>query len=347
MERSLHRLPIPRPLVSISMPSSVTFVRAVNEALRRSLQDDDRVLVFGEDLGPSGGVFGVTKGLQAKFGEQRVFGTPISEAAILGAAIGAAQRGLRPVPEIMWSDFSLVAFDQIANQAANARYVSRGAITAPITIRTQQGATPGSCAQHSQNLEAFFVHVPGIRVCMPSNPQDAYDLLRAAIACDDPVVVIENRRLYPLKGEVDFERDVQPIGGAQVVRKGGDVTLLSWGRMVHEAESAARALAADGIDTEVLDLRWLNPLDLEAIVKSVRRTTRAVIVHEANITGGFGAEVAAQLSQICFDVLSAPVQRLGLSDLRVSAAPHLQDAVIPSSRDIVEAVSRLVAGVPA
>lgn len=329
------------------MPRPITFIRAVNEALNRSLQDDDRVIVFGEDLGPSGGVFGVTKGLQDRYGEQRVFGTPISEAAILGAAIGAAHRGLRPVPEIMWSDFSLVAFDQIANQAANMRYVSRGEITAPITIRTQQGATPGSCAQHSQNLEAFFAHVPGIRVCMPSNPQDAYDLLRSAIACDDPVVVIENRRLYPTTGEVDFERDVQPIGGARLVRPGRDITLVSWGRMVHEAQAAADALAEGGVDAEVVDLRWLNPLDLETVVESVRQTTRALVVHEANITGGFGAEIAARVSQACFDILSAPVQRLGLPDLRVSAAPHLQDAVIPSSRHIVEAVTALAARVPA
>ena len=326
------------------MPSREhTYVEAVNTALDRALSDDESILVFGEDVGIPGGVFGASKNLHKRYGD-RVFDTPISEAAILGTAIGAAQYGMRPVAEIMWSDFSLVALDQIVNQAANVRYTSNGTMTAPITIRMQQGAMAGSCAQHSQNLEAIFAHVPGVRVALPSNPQDAHDMLLAAIWCDDPVIVIENRAMYfTVTGPVDTERIVPAMGGAEVRRPGADVTIVSWGRMVHECMGAAEQLAAEGVDAEVIDLRWLNPLDIGTVLASVEKTGRIAIVHEANVTGGFGAEIAARVAHDGLFLLDAPIERIGLPDLRVPAAPILQAAVLPDAESIAGRVRYVAA----
>lgn len=322
------------------MPETVKlkYVEAVNAALRRALVEDERVILYGEDVAKPGGVFGATKGLEKEFG-QRVFDTPISESAILGSALGAALMGMRPVVEIMWIDFSLVALDQLVNQAANARYVSNGRLQAPMTVRTQQGALPGSCAQHSQSLEAFFAHVPGLRVCLPSNAQDAYDLLLTAIRTDDPTIVIESRGLYfGGKEEVVVDGPLQPLGGARVLREGEDVTIVSWGAAVKTAEAACERLAAEGVEAELVDLRWLSPLDLETVLVSVRRTGRVVVVHDANVTGGFGAEVAARVSAEAFRELRAPVARVGTPDVRVPAAPVLQAAVLPDPENIRDAV---------
>jgi len=322
---------------------TLTFVQAVNAALDRALRDDPNVIVFGEDVGLPGGIFGATKGLKDRYGD-RVFDMPISEAAILGSAIGAAQHGMRPVAEIMWSDFSLVAFDQIANQASNTRYVSNGTITAPLTIRMQQGVLAGSCAQHSQSLEALFAHLPGIRVCMPSTPQDAYDLLLTAIACDDPTIVIENRAMYfTEKATITTENKVSSIGGAAVRRSGTDVTMVSWSRMVNECLASAKILAERGIEAEVVDLRWLNPLDMDTVLASVAKTSRLVVVHEANLTGGFGAEIAARGAELGFCHLDRPVERIGAPDLRIAAAPHIQAAVIPQAMSIADRISGHVA----
>lgn len=311
----------------------ITYAQAVNAALRRALAEDSKTLLFGEDVALPGGVHGVTRRLRREFGD-RVFDTPISESAILGGAVGAAMMGLRPIVEIMWADFAFVAFDQLINQAANVRYVSRSRLKAPMTIRTQQGATPGSCAQHSQCVEALFAHIPGVRVCLPATPQDAYDLLLAAIECDDPVVVIESRALYhSLKDTVDLDGPRSPIGGARVVRPGTDISVVTWGPMLHTVQEAAHALEADGIDVEVIDARWLNPFDTDTVSESVSRTSRLAVVHEANLTGGFGAEIVARVVERGVP-LSTPPLRVATDDLRIPAAPGLQSAAIPGAERV-------------
>jgi len=335
----------PRPPVRPPAPArrELTYVQAVNAALHRALEAYPEALVFGEDVGLPGGVFTATRGLRERFGE-RVFDTPISEAAILGGALGAAMLGRRPIAEIMWADFTLVALDQIVNQATNVRYVSRGALSAPLTIRTQQGVLPGSCAQHSQSLESFFAHVPGLLVCLPVTPQDAHDLLLAAIAADDPVIVLENRALYSApKQTVDLDGPIPPIGEAAVRRSGGDVTVVSWGRMVNEALAAAEALAGEGIDVEVIDARWLAPFDTAAVLASVERTGRLLVAHEANVSGAFGAEVAARVLDEAFYALEAPIRRVGVPDSRIPAAPGLQRALVPDRGAIATAVRELAA----
>jgi acetoin:2,6-dichlorophenolindophenol oxidoreductase subunit beta len=328
----------------MSPGTTLTYAKAVNAALARALDEFPEALLYGEDLAIPGGVFGVTKGLRDQVGE-RVFDTPISETAMLGAAVGAAMMGRRPIVEIMWVDFSLVAFDQIVNQAANVRYVSGGRLHAPLTIRTQQGILPGSCAQHSQSLEAFFAHVPGLRVAMPSDPQQAYTLLLAAIACDDPAVVIEHRAFYhTLSGEVVLDGPIEPVGGARIVRAGAHATVVALGPMVHVAADAADQLAAEGIEVELIDPRWIAPLDTATILESVRKTGRIVIAHQANVTGGFGAEIAARVAGEGFWSLDAPIERVGVPDSRIPAAPVLQAALVPGVPDIIAAVHRTLAG---
>ncbi|MGX6447981.1 alpha-ketoacid dehydrogenase subunit beta [Patulibacter sp. S7RM1-6] len=318
------------------------YVEAVNAALHRALADHPESLVFGEDVAIPGGVFTATKGLRDAYGD-RVFDTPISESAILGGAVGAALRGRRPIVEIMWVDFFLVALDQVVNQAANVRYVSRGELTAPITIRTQQGVLAGSCAQHSQSLEALFAHIPGLIVGMPSTPQDAYDMLRAAVAADDPAIVIEHRSMYFGKpAPVEVDGPVPTVGGAAVRRSGDDVTLLTWGQMQPEALAAAEALAEEGVSVEVIDARWLAPFDTATLFESVERTSRLVIAHEANVTGGYGAEVAARVTQEAFWTLDAPIARVGTPDVRMPAAPVLQRAVVPGRERIAAALRETV-----
>ncbi|PSL08228.1 pyruvate dehydrogenase E1 component beta subunit [Haloactinopolyspora alba] len=320
---------------------TISFGEAVNAALRRSLEERPEVLLYGEDVGVPGGVFGVTKGLHKQFGD-RVFDTPISESAILGSAIGAAMFGRRPVVEIMWSDFFLVALDQVVNQAANVRYVSEGRLTAPLTIRTQQGAVPGSCAQHSQSLEAFFLHTPGIRVCMPSTAQDAYDLLLAAVDCDDPVVVIENRALYHAgKTEVEVGGPVAPIGGARPRRTGDAATVVSWGTLSSQAVVAADSLASEGHEVEVLETPWLDPFPWDDVTASVARTGRLVVAHEANHTGGFGAEILARVAESGITLRAIP-QRVAVPDMRLPAAPELARAVLPDAAGIADAIRRVV-----
>jgi len=319
----------------------LTYVKAVTEALRRELRARPDVVVYGEDVGASGGIFGATRQLQEEFGAMRVFDSPIAESAILGAAVGAALEGLRPIVEIMWGDFLLVALDQLVNQAANVRYVSEGRHCAPLVVRTQQGATPGSCAQHSQSLEALLAHIPGLRVGVAATPQDAHAMLRAAVADDDPVVLFESRALYQHKGKVSLGGEREGVGGARTRRDGGDVAIVSWGRTALLAEQAAEGLAADGIAATVLDLRWLSPLDDDAIARAVRRTGRVVVAHEANITGGFGAEVAARIGETQFDALDAPVMRVGTPDVRIPPAPGLQAALLPSVEGIAKAAAEL------
>jgi pyruvate/2-oxoglutarate/acetoin dehydrogenase E1 component len=317
----------------------LTYAKAINAALDRALDEFPEALLFGEDVALPGGVFGCTRGLCEKFGD-RVFDTPISETGFLGAAIGAAMVGRRPIVEIMWAEFTLVAFDQIINQAPNVRYVSEGRLQAPITIRTQQGILPGSCAQHSQSLEAHFAHVPGLRVAMPSDCQDAYDLLLAAIASDDPAIVIEHRSLYQKSADVNLGGPIQEVGGGRLIREGKDATVVALGPMVSVATAAAETLASQGIQVDLIDPRWLAPLDMDMIVDSVKRSGRLIIVHEANVTGGIGAEIAAGVASAGFWSLEAPIERLGLPDVRIPAAPHLQQALLPTPDAIVSAVLR-------
>lgn len=319
----------------------LTYGLAVNEALRRELASRPDVVVYGEDIAIPGGTFGVTRNLQREFGEQRVFDTPIAEAAILGSALGASLDGLRPIVEIMWADFLLVALDQLINQAANVRYVNEGRMSAPLVVRCQQGATPGSCAQHSQSLEALLAHVPGLRVGIPSTPQDAYDMLRLAVALDDPVILFEARALYLDKAVVRLASPAPDFGG-RWLRRGDQVSIVSWGRMAREALRAAEALATEGIDAGVLDLRWLNPLDLAALADAVEASGRILIAHEANVTGGFGAEVAAAVTERCFDLLDAPPVRVGTPDVRIPASSVLMSSLVPDASTIADAARALV-----
>lgn len=321
-----------------STSTELTYWKAVNSALEAELDARPELLVYGEDVGFAGGIFGVTRNLQKKFGESRVFDTPIAESAILGSAVGAALCGMRPVVEIMWADFVFVALDQIVNQAANVRYVNSGRLSAPVTIRMQQGVTDGSCAQHAQSVEYLFAHIPGIKVGLASTPQDAYRMTRAAINDPDPTVLIESRSLYQDSGVVDMGGNSEIAAGARRHRSGGDVAIISWGAMVNKAIEAADRLKAEGIDATVLDLRWLRPLDDESIDAAVQEAGgRVVVAHEDAVTGGFGAEVAARITERSFAVLEGPVTRVGSREVRIPSAPSLQSGVVPSVTSIMEA----------
>jgi 2-oxoisovalerate dehydrogenase E1 component len=320
-------------------PVELTYQRAINRALRDELASRPEVVVYGEDVGTAGGIFGVSRGLQRDFGPDRVFDAPISESAIIGSAVGAAMEGMKPVVEVMWGDFLLVALDQLVNQAANVRFVNRSRLHAPMVVRFQQGATPGACAQHSQSLEAFLAHVPGLKVGVPATPADGYAMTRAAVADPDPVVLAEARELYQVTGPVHVGGPPEVAAGARVHRQGSDVAILTWGPMLHRALSAAGILSGLGHEATVVDLRWLRPLDDDTIDAVVRQCQgRVIVAHEANLTGGFGAEVAARISERHFGTLAAPVRRVGAPDVRIPAAPALQRAVLPSAGWLVEAV---------
>ncbi|HLI01079.1 MAG TPA: thiamine pyrophosphate-dependent enzyme [Acidimicrobiales bacterium] len=323
-------------------PVELTYQRAVNLALKTELDDRPDVLVYGEDVGAAGGIFGVSRGLQKQFGPERVFDTPISESAILGSAVGAAMEGMRPVVEVMWGDFLLVALDQLVNQAANVRFVNQSRLSAAMVVRYQQGATPGACAQHSQSLEALLAHIPGLKLGMPATAADAYAMTRAAVADPDPVILAESRELYQMAGPVDADA-AETVGGARVYGEGGDVAVITWGAMLHRAFQAADDLRQLGYQATVVDLRWLRPLDVAAIDAAVRSCAgRVVVAHEANLTGGFGAELAAGITERNFGALAAPVRRVAAPDVRVPAAPNLQAALLPSAKSIVEAAVGLL-----
>jgi len=320
----------------------ITYIQAVNEALKRELAERPEVLIFGEDVGHAGGIFGATRYLQRDFGADRVFDTPIAEAAILGSAVGLALEGKRPVVEIMWADFLLVAMDQIINQAANIRYLTRGTRTAPMVVRVQQGATPGSTAQHSQSLEAMLAHVPGLRVGLPSTADDAYHMLRAAMHGDDPTVIIESRALYQRPGPVWPDAARQVTAGAALRRSGSSLTLLGWGAVMPAVEAAAEALDEEGTDVSVLDLRWLSPVDWDRVCATVAATGgRVVVVHEANLTGGFGAEIVTGLAER-LGPAALSFRRVATPDVRMPASPVLQAALLPDAAKIVEAARELL-----
>jgi len=313
-----------------------TFVAAVSAALAKAMRADDRVIVLGEDVA-EGGPYGATAGLADEFGRTRVLNTPISEGAVCGVAVGAAQAGLRPVVEIMFIDFVTLALDQLVNQAAKAHFMSGGQLTAPLVLRTQGGAGSRSGAQHSQSLEAWLTHVPGLKVVMPSNAADAAGLLASAIDDPGPVVFVENNSLYfrrePAQPD-SREREPVPIGSARTVRRGGDLTIIATSRMVGEATQAAERLAGEGVQAEVIDPRTLVPLDIDTIAESVRRTGRAVVAHEAVTTGGFGAELSARIQEMAFDCLEAPIQRVGAPFEPVPVSPPLEDDYRPDAIDI-------------
>jgi 2-oxoisovalerate dehydrogenase E1 component len=333
--------------VASAATKSLSFISAVNEALSKELETRPEVLVYGEDVGYAGGIFGASRNLQKTYGEHRVFDTPISESAILGSAIGSALMGMRPVVEIMWADFMLVALDQLINQAANVRYITAGRSEVPMVVRTQQGSTPGACAQHSQSLEALLAHIPGLRVALPSTPQDAYDILRSAVAHPDPCVIFEARSLYQISGQVDVTKPVESIGKADLKRVGNSAVIVTWGTMVRLALEAAEALEKDGYKIAVLDLRWLSPLDENALYKAVKDTGgRTVIVHEANLTGGFGAEIAARLHETLGNEIALKIRRVATPDVRMPAAPSLSEQLLPNIERITAALKEVMADTP-
>jgi pyruvate dehydrogenase E1 component beta subunit len=317
--------------------TETTYLEAVRSTLAEEMRADPHVLVLGEDVA-EGGPWGATAGLAEEFGEERVRNTPISEAAICGVAIGAAQSGLRPVVEVMFVDFVTLALDQLVNQAAKAHFMSGGQLEVPLVLRTQGGAGQRGGAQHSQSLEAWLTHVPGLKVVMPSTAVDAAGLLASAIADPNPVVFVENKTLYFRKEEVPDEREPVPIGRARVVRPGRDVTVVALSRLVSEALAAADELAEERIEVEVIDPRTLVPLDLETIVESVSRTHRLVVAHEAVAHGGFGAEIAAQVQSAAFDELDAPIARVGAPFAPVPFSPPLEDAYLPGRAEVAAAV---------
>lgn len=326
----------------MSSERELTMSAALNEALAEEMERDRRVFVMGEDIGQFGGVFAVTRGLLERFGPERVRDTPISEAGFLGAGIGAAMAGFRPVLELMWIDFALVGMDQIVNQAAKMRYMSGGQVQVPLVIRTQQGGGRGNGAQHSQSLEAMFAQIPGLKVIVPSTPADAKGLLKAAVRDDGPVVFIEHKLLYNVRGTVPDGDVVCPLGKARVVREGRDVTIIALSRAVHCAVEAAELLQPTGIAAEVIDLRCLVPLDLTTVLESVSKTGRVVVVHEAHRSFGWGAEIAAQVQESGFDCLLAPVRRVCSEDVPFPYNRSLEREALPQARDIVVAVQEVV-----
>ena len=350
---SLPETPTPKTETS---SRRMTMVEALREALREEMRRDERVILIGEDIGVEGGfggAFTVTLGLAEEFGHRRVMDTPISEAAIAGVSAGAAVGGLRPVADVQYGDFLFIAMDQLANQAAKLRYMSGGKISVPMVMRAPVGATTRG-AQHGQSLEGFFMHVPGLKVACPSNPYDGKGLLKTAIRDDNPVIFFEHKLLYGSKGArkeaggievlayVPEEEYLIPFGQAKIARPGRDVTIVANLLMVHRSLQAAGILAESGIEAEVIDVRTLVPFDWEAVEESVRRTRKLIIVEEDNLTGGWGAEVAARVGDACFGHLDAPIRRIAAPDTPVPFAPVMERFYIPSTEKIVAVAQDLV-----
>jgi acetoin:2,6-dichlorophenolindophenol oxidoreductase subunit beta len=305
----------------------ITFSEATLEAMTEEMTRDDRVFLMGEDIASQGGIFGQFKGLPKTFGLERVKDTPISETAIVGAGVGAALAGMRPVVDMHFVDFITVAMDEVVNQMAKLRYMFGGQCTVPIVLRAPDGIIRSAAAQHSQSLEAWFLHVPGLKVVVPSNPADAKGLLKSAIRSDDPVLYFEHKALFPKKGLVPDGEHLVPIGKANVLRRGKDATIVSYSLMMQNVLDAAAQLGQDGIDAEVIDLRTISPLDMETIFSSVAKTKRLVIVHEAVKTGGVGAEIAARVAEEMIDYLDAPIRRLGAPFVPIPFSPALERLV--------------------
>ncbi len=320
--------------------SEIRYLKAVNSALSDAMDADPAVVLMGEDVGEAGGPFGASRGLLERFGPARVLDGPISEAALAGAAVGAAMSGLRPVVEIMFMDFTTLVMDAMVNQAAKARFMFGGQTSVPMVLRTPHGGGLGAGPQHSQCLEAWFAHVPGLKVVCPSDPASAYGLLRAAIADPDPVVFVENKALYAMKGEISDPPAPFVIGRAAIRRPGRDVTIVAYGAAVHTAGTAADRLAERGVSAEVVDLLSLQPWDEAAVLESLSRTHRLVIVHEAVEAFGIGAEIAARMAQVGFDELDGPIMRVGAPFMPVPFSKGLEAAYMPSVEAVLQAVDK-------
>jgi len=317
----------------------LAYVRALNEALWEEMERDESVFLIGEDIADCGGVFGVSRRLLERFGRRRVRQTPLSESAFLGLAVGAAMTGLRPVAEIMYVDFVTVCMDPIANQAAKLRFMSGGQLALPLVIRTQQGSGTCEAAQHSQSLEAWFAHIPGLKVVLPATPADAKGLLKSAIRDDNPVIFLEHKLLYPLRGPVPEGEFQIPLGQAEVKREGTDITVVATSLMVHKALEAADRLAGE-VSVEVVDPRTLVPLDMDCLAASVRKTGRLLVVQEACTCGGFGSEIVRRVTEECFDVLRAAPKVLGSANLPVPFSPPLEQACLPQVETIIAEIRR-------
>ena len=320
----------------------ITYVKAFTEALMQLMAEDENVVVIGEDVAHYGGVFHAFDGLLKTYGEKRVIDTPISEMGFIGMGVGAAARGLRPVCDLMFFDFIGVAMDQLYNQAAKLKFMFGGDVSVPLTLTTAGGAGLSAGPQHSQSLEAWLAHVPGLKVVLPSSPYDVKGLMVAAVRDDNPTVVVLNKRMLGSKGPVPEEIYEIPLGQANVLRSGRDATVIAVGRMVPEAMTAAGELAQEGAEVEVIDVRTVQPLDSAAILESIRRTNRALVVHEAVTFGGIGAEIASQIQEEAFDYLDAPILRLGAPFSPVPFSPVLERAYIPDSNRIAAGVRRLL-----
>jgi acetoin:2,6-dichlorophenolindophenol oxidoreductase subunit beta len=322
--------------------AELSYREAVRDAMSTAMRKDQDVFIMGEDIAEMGGSMGVTQGMLEEFGPERVRNTPISEMAIVGAGVGAAMAGMRPIVEIMYQDFTTLAMEQIVSQAAKHRYMSGGQIKVPLTIRTQGGAGWSPGAQHAQQLEAWFVHVPGLKVIFPSTPEDVRGLLWTSIYDDNPVMFFEHRTLYGIKGEVSDEIEPIEIGKARLHREGDDVTVVATGRLVHESVAAAQEAEEEGVSVEIFDPRTLQPLDEEALIASVKKTNRCVVAHEAVTRMGWGAEVAALIQEKAFDCLDAPIERVGAKFTPIPFAPVMEEWVVPHAQDVLAAIKRTV-----
>ena len=317
----------------------ITYADAVREAMSEEMRRDENVFFMGEDIGVYNGAFGVSKGMIQEFGEERVRETPISETAFVGAGVGAAIMGMRPIVELMFSDFISVCYDQIINQAAKLRFMFGGAVSIPMVLRTASGGGTGAAAQHSQSLENLYCHVPGLKVVIPSTAYDAKGLMKSAVRDDNTVIFLEQKKLYRVKGDVPEEDYAIPLGKADIKREGADVTVITYGRMVQMSFDVAEKLSGEGVSAEVLDLRTLVPLDTEAVFRSVKKTRRVVIVHEAVEFSGFGAEVAAKIADSeAFYYLDAPIKRVGGVYCPIPFHPALESSVFPTPERIEEAI---------
>ena len=318
----------------------MTYAEGIREGMSIRMRENPNVVLFGEDVGAFGGCFGVSAGMLAEFGPERVRDTPISEGAIIGCAVGAAATGLRPIAELMFCDFLTVGMDQLVNQAAKMRYMFGGKISMPMVVRLPAGAGTGAAAQHSQSLEAWLTHVPGLKVVYPSCAQDALGLMLSAIDDDNPVMYFEQKVLLSMKSEVTSLEPI-PLGKGRIVREGGDLSIITYGRQVYDALEAAEKLAADGIGVEVIDLRSLYPLDKELIGESIAKTHKAIVITEEVKRGGFGGEISAIIGEEFFDYLAAPGIRIGARDTPVPFAPNLEQYYIPNAQDILVAAKKM------
>ena len=320
----------------------ITYAQAINEAMSEEMRRDENVFMMGEDIAEYCGAFGVSRGMLEEFGKERIMNTPIAEQSYVGAAIGAAMAGMRPIVELMFSDFITVCFDELVNEAPKMRFMFGGKVKVPMVMRTAAGAGTGAAAQHSQSLEAVLAHFPGLKVVIPSTPYDAKGLLKSAIRDDNPVMFLEQKTLYRKKGMVPEEEYTIPLGVADIKREGTDCTIVTYGRMVQFSLEAAEKLAAEGINVEVLDIRTLLPLDTEAIVSSVKKTHRSLIVHEAVKFGGFGGELAGQIAESeAFYYLDAPIKRLGALSCPIPFNPNLERETFPTPEKIYDAVKSM------